>query len=87
MSETTTIEVKKATTFVRLKKYKDTFKMSYDQLLNHFMDQLGLASAEDIRLHEKNFTDKFGKEADAAPAEDDVTIGTAHAENMAKGSS
>jgi len=35
----------------------------------------------------KDTTRKFGTESDVAPAEDDVTIGTTHAENLAKGSS
>jgi len=50
----TTITVS-SDTLVRVDWYRDTFSMTSDELLNHLMDKLSLASADAIRLHKKNF--------------------------------
>lgn len=35
--------------------YKKRFKMTFDELFIHFMDKMGLATLEEIRLYEKSF--------------------------------
>ena len=42
-------------TLERFDWYRTTFSMKSDDLLNHLMDKLSLATVEEIRQYKKNF--------------------------------
>ena len=45
--------------------YKKRFKMTFDELFSHFMDKLGLATLEEIRLYVDNFPNGQAATAEA----------------------
>jgi len=58
MSKATSLRIS-SDTLERFDWYRDIFKMNSDDLLNHLMDKLGLATVEVIRQDKKAFPSRI----------------------------